>query len=135
MSKPIIMKKYFPLILKLIAAVIMLQTLFFKFTGAQESINLFTKLAGENEAYLRIGTGVLELIASILLFIPKRTWLGAGLTVGLMSGAVMGHITKLGIEHNGDGGALFSAAVLVLISGAILLFINRKDIPVIGNKI
>lgn len=135
MSKPIIMKKYFPLILKLIAAVIMLQTLFFKFTGAQESINLFTKLAGENEAYLRIGTGVLELIASILLFIPKRTWSGAGLTVGLMSGAVMGHITKLGIEHNGDGGTLFSAAVLVLISGAILLFINRKDIPLIGNKI
>ncbi|MBA6156595.1 DoxX family membrane protein [Tenacibaculum sp. S7007] len=129
------MKKYFPLILKLIAAVIMLQTLFFKFTGAQESINLFTKLAGENEAYLRVGTGVLELIASILLFIPKKTWLGAGLTVGLMSGAVMGHLTKLGIEHNGDGGTLFYAAVLVLISGAILLFINRKDIPLIGNKI
>ncbi len=129
------MKKYFPLILKLIAAVIMLQTLFFKFTGAQESINLFTKLAGENEAYLRVGTGVLELIASILLFIPKKTWLGAGLTIGLMSGAVIGHLTKLGIEHNGDGGILFSAAVLVLISGAILLFINRKDIPVIGNKI
>lgn len=129
------MKKYLPLILKLIAAIIMLQTLFFKFTGAQESIDLFTKLAGENEASLRIGTGVLELIASILLFIPKRTWLGAILTIGLMGGAIMGHLTKLGIVHNNDGGGLFICAVITLISGAILLILNRKDIPFIGNKL
>lgn len=80
------MKKYFPLILKIIAAFIMLQTLFFKFTGAEESVNLFTKIAGNNEAFVRIGTGILELIASILLFVPKKTWLGAILTVGLMGG-------------------------------------------------
>ncbi|KAB1159666.1 DoxX family protein [Tenacibaculum aiptasiae] len=129
------MKKYLPLILKLIAAIIMLQTLFFKFSGAQESIDLFTKLAGENEASMRIGTGVLELIASILLFIPKKTWLGAILTVGLMGGAIMGHLTKLGIEHNNDGGALFISAVITLIAGIILLIINRKDIPFIGNKL
>ncbi|WP_272148955.1 DoxX family membrane protein [Tenacibaculum aiptasiae] len=129
------MKKYLPLILKLIAAIIMLQTLFFKFSGAQESIDLFTKLAGENEASMRIGTGVLELIASILLFIPKKTWLGAILTVGLMGGAIMGHLTKLGIEHNNDGGALFISAVVTLIAGIILLIINRKDIPFIGNKL
>ncbi|WP_299120731.1 DoxX family membrane protein [uncultured Tenacibaculum sp.] len=129
------MKKYLPLILKLIAAIIMLQTLFFKFSGAQESIDLFTKLAGENEASMRIGTGVLELIASILLFIPKRTWLGAILTVGLMGGAIMGHLTKLGIEHNNDGGALFICAVITFIAGIILLIINRKDIPFIGNKL
>lgn len=129
------MKKYLPLILKLIAAIIMLQTLFFKFTSAQESIDLFTKLAGENEASLRIGTGVLELIASILLFIPKRTWLGAILTIGLMGGAIMGHITKLGIVHNNDGGGLFICAVITLISGAILLILNRKDIPFIGEKL
>lgn len=129
------MKKYLPLILKLIAAIIMLQTLFFKFSGAQESIDLFTKLAGENEASMRIGTGVLELIASILLFIPKKTWLGAILTVGLMGGAIMGHLTKLGIEHNNDGGTLFISAVVTLIAGIILLIINRKDIPFIGNKL
>ncbi|WP_299157462.1 DoxX family membrane protein [uncultured Tenacibaculum sp.] len=129
------MKKYLPLILKLIAAIIMLQTLFFKFTGAQESIDLFTKLARENEANMRIGTGVLELIASILLFIPKRTWLGAILTIGLMGGAIMGHITKLGIVHNNDGGGLFICAVITLISGAILLILNRKDIPFIGEKL
>ncbi len=67
------MKKYTLLILKLIAAIIMLQTLFFKFTGAQESIDLFTKIAGNNEAYMRISTGVLELIPSVLLFTPKKT--------------------------------------------------------------
>ena len=66
------MKKFFPLFLKLIAAIMMLQTLYFKFSGAQESIDLFTIIAGENEALMRIGTGVLELIASILLFIPRR---------------------------------------------------------------
>ena len=129
------MKKYLPLVLKLIAAFIMLQTLFFKFTGAQESIDLFTKLAGENEAAMRIGTGVLELIASILLFIPKKTWLGAILTVGLMSGAIMSHLTKLGIEHNNDGGALFTSAIITFIAGGILLLLNRKDIPFIGEKL
>lgn len=113
----------------------MLQTLFFKFTGAQESIDLFTKLAGENEAAMRIGTGVLELIASILLFIPKKTWLGAILTVGLMSGAIMGHLTKLGIEHNNDDGALFTSAIITFVAGIILLFLNRKDIPFIGEKL
>lgn len=71
------MKKYLTIILKLVAAAIMLQTLFLKFTGAQESMDLFTKIAGENEADMRIGTGVIELIASVLLFIPKLTWIGA----------------------------------------------------------
>ena len=129
------MKKYFLLLLKIVAAFIMLQTLFFKFTGAQESIELFTKLAGENEAVMRIGTGVLELITSILLFVPKKIWLGAILTIGLMGGAIMGHLTQLGIVHNNDGGALFICAVITLIAGVILLFLNRKDIPFIGEKL
>ncbi|MEX6625395.1 DoxX family protein [Tenacibaculum pacificus] len=129
------MNKYFPLLLKLIAAIIMLQTLFFKFTGATESIDLFTKIANENEAFMRIGTGFFELIAAILLFIPKKTWLGAGLTIGLMGGAIMGHLTILGIEHNGDGGSLFFSAIITLIAAVILLYLNRKNIPFIGNKL
>lgn len=123
------MKKYLPLVLKLIAAVIMLQTLFFKFTGAQESIDLFTKVAGDNEQLMRIGTGILELIASILLFIPKKVWLGAGLTVGLMAGAIFSHLTKIGVEHNNDGGTLFMMAVITLVAGGLLLIQNKKDIP------
>ena len=128
------MKKYILLFLKLTAAFIMLQTLFFKFTGAQESINLFTKIAGDNEAYMRIGTGVFELIASIVLFIPKKTWLGALLTIGLMGGAIMSHLTILGIEHDGDGGTLFISAIITFISGVILLIFNRKNIPFVGDE-
>ena len=127
------MKKYLPIILKIVAACIMLQTLFFKFTGAQESIDLFTKVAGENEAAMRIGTGIIELIASILLFVPKRVWLGALLAAGTMGGAIMSHITILGIEHNNDGGALFISAIITLVFSVILLFMNRQDIPFIGE--
>ena len=128
------MKKYLSIILKVVAAAIMLQTLFFKFTGAQESVDLFTKIAGENEAAMRIGTGIVEFIASALLFIPKRTWMGALLAAGTMSGAVMSHLTILGIEHNGDGGALFISAIATLVASGILLILNRKDIPIIGSK-
>lgn len=129
------MKKYMPLILKLIAATIMLQTLFFKFTGAKESIDLFTKIAGDNEALIRIGTGVVELIASILLFVPKATWLGAFLGAGTMAGAIVCHLSILGIEHNDDGGILFILAIITLLISGILLLQNRKDIPIIGEKL
>ena len=121
------MNKKITFLLKLIAALIMLQTLFYKFGGAQESINLFTKLAGENEVFLRIGTGVLELIAALLLFVPKKIWIGALLTVGLMSGAILSHLTKIGIEHNDDGGLLFASAVFTLIIGLIVLIFETKQ--------
>ena len=122
-------------ILKIIASVIMLQTLFYKFSGAQESIDLFTKLIGENEAYMRIGTGILELIASILIFIPKTTWIGALLTVGLMSGAILSHLTKIGIEHNNDSGLLFTSAIIIFLAGIIVSYSERKNIPLIGKMI
>jgi uncharacterized membrane protein YphA (DoxX/SURF4 family) len=129
------MKKKITLILKIIAAVILLQTLFYKFSGATESVELFTKLAGKNEAYMRIGTGILELIASLLLFLPRAIWLGALMVTGLMSGAVFSHITKLGIEHNNDGGLLFGSAFLILAIGLIVLFKERKNIPILGDKL
>lgn len=128
------MKKYFPLFLKLVAAVIMLQTLFFKFSAAQQSIDLFTEIAGENQAFMRIGTGIVELIASILLFIPKRTWLGALLALGTMTGAIISHITILGIVHNNDNGALFIGAVATFLASLILLIQHRKDIPFLGGE-
>jgi hypothetical protein len=128
------MKKIFPIVLKLIAAFIMVQTLYFKFSGAKESIDLFTTIAGKNEAIMRFGTGTLELIASILLFIPKKTWLGALLTIGLMGGAIVSHLTILGIEFNGDGGALFISAVITFTSAVILLILNKREIPFIREK-
>ena len=127
-------KKYSPLILKIVISIILIQTLFFKFSGAQESVDLFTKIVGEDEATMRIGTGILELIASILLFIPKRTWLGAILAFSIMGGAIMSHLTIIGIEHNNDNGALFSSAIIVLIFSFILLCLNLKSIPFISHK-
>jgi len=112
----------------------MLQTLFFKFSGAEQSIDLFTTLAGENEALLRIGTGILELIAAALLFTPKKTWLGALLTMGLMSGAMLAHLTILGVVHNNDGGLLFTGSAITFLAGTILLFHHKKEIPFIGKK-
>jgi len=127
------MKKIFPIVLKVVAAFIMLQTLFFKFSGAQESIHLFTAIARDNEAIMRIGSGTLELIAAILFFVPKKTWLGALLTIGLMSGAILSHLTILGIVFNNYGGALFMSAIVTLLAGIILLIQNKKEIPFIGN--
>jgi hypothetical protein len=127
------MKKIIP-ILKIVAVVIMLQTLFFKFSAADQSVALFTKLAGEHEAYLRVGTGVVELIASILLFIPKYIWLGALITIGVMSGAIMGHLTKLGISHNNDNGLLFGSAIFIFLTGIILFYKERKSIPILGKN-
>jgi uncharacterized membrane protein YphA (DoxX/SURF4 family) len=113
-------------ILRIVPALIMLQTLFFKFSASEESVYLFTQLG--IEPWGRIGTGVLELIASVLLLWPGTTHFGAILGAGLMSGAVFSHLTKLGIEVKEDGGLLFIYAVIVLLCCAILLVIHKKEI-------
>jgi len=121
-------------LLRLLVAIILLQTLFFKFTGAQESIDLFTKIAGKHEAFMRIGTGVLELIATILLFIRNKTWLGAILVLGLMAGAIFSHLTIIGISFNHDKGLLFGSAVVALIASLLILFLHKKEVPFIQKK-
>ncbi len=113
-------------LLKLVAAVIMLQTLYFKFSGAEESVYIFSQLG--MEPYGRIGTGVLELLASLLILFPRTTALGASLAIGLMSGALFFHLTKLGIEVRGDHGQLFIYALLVLFSSLALLIIYRQQL-------
>lgn len=118
-------------ILRIIAALIMLQTLFFKFSGAEESIYIFTTVGMEPAG--RYGSGVAELIASILILIPATSWLGALLGLGVISGAIFFHLTKLGIEVQGDGGYLFVLAVVVFVCCAIIAFIGRKQIPVINR--
>ncbi|WP_438965918.1 DoxX family protein [Flavobacterium sp.] len=114
-------------IIKLVAVVILLQTLFFKFTAAPESVYIFTTLG--IEPYGRIGSGIVELIASILILIPRTTLLGAILGLGTMTGAILSHVTKLGIEVNNDGGTLFTLAIITFICCAILIFINKEKIP------
>ena len=117
---------------RILAAVIMLQTLFFKFTAAEESVYIFSKLGAEPVG--RIGVGVLELIASVLLLTPRYAWLGAILGIGLMAGAIMGHLTVLGIDVMGDGGYLFFLAVVVLVCSIVTLVFHKSQIPFIHKK-
>lgn len=120
-------------ILRLVDAFIMLQTLFFKFTGAPESIFIFETVG--LEPFGRYSSGIAELVASILLLIPRTTWLGALIALGVMAGAIISHLTVLGIVVQDDGGTLFVMALIVFISSAILLWANRGDIPVIGSSL
>ena len=112
--------------LRIIAALILLQTLFFKFSAAEESVYIFSTLG--MEPWGRIGSGVLELIASILILYPRTTFMGAALGAGLMSGAIFFHLTKLGLVVKNDGGQLFIYALLVFISCVLLLIIYRKQV-------
>lgn len=112
-------------VLRLVAAIIMLQTLWFKFTAAEESVYIFSTLG--MEPWGRIGTGVLELIASILLLIPSTTAFGALIGAGVMSGALVAHLTKLGIVVKDDQGLLFIYALLVFTSCLILLYFFRQQ--------
>lgn len=113
-------------ILRITAAVILLQTLYFKFTGAKESIYIFTALGVES--YGRIVTGILELITVILILIPRTTFVGALLGSGIMVGAIFSHLFVLGIEVENDGGTLFTLAVLTLVCCVTLIFLNRDKV-------
>ena len=120
-------------VLRIVAAAILLQTLYFKFTGQPESVELFTKLGVE--PWGRISTGVIELIASILLLIPSTVFVGAFLGVGLMVGAILSHVIVIGIESKGDGGQLFMLAVAVLVCCSILLILYKKQGIELLNKV
>ncbi len=128
----------FSWLLQVTVAVILLQTLFFKFTGAEESVYIFSTVgrfvgvAGV-EPWGRIGSGVFELIAAILLLMPGTISLGAALTMGVMAGAIMSHLLILGVEVKGDGGLLFALAVSAFVGSAIVLILRRAQIPVVGR--
>lgn len=113
-------------ICRIVASVIMLQTLYFKFSAQPESLYIFTTIG--MEPWGRIGSGIVELVASILLCWPHYSWIGAVLGIGVMSGALVFHLTLLGIEIMGDGGVLFVLALFVFVSCSILLVLDRKAI-------
>lgn len=131
-SKPLRVASW---ILRFAAAAILLQTLFFKFTGAPESVYIFTTVG--QEPWGRIGSGVVELVAALLLLIPfaAATAVGALLALAVMSGAIFFHLTKLGIVVQDDGGTLFALAIVVWTSSAVVLCIHRRHLPVIGARL
>jgi len=123
------MKKYIIIIARFGAAAILLQTLFFKFTAAPESVYIFNTLG--IEPFGRIGSGIAELIAAILLLWPNKSLIGALLSAGVMAGAIASHVLILGYEIMGDGGLLFSlAAVVFVLNLTIILFNFQKIISI-----
>lgn len=124
------MNKNILFVLRLIVAVILLQTLYYKFGAHEDSVYIFTTLGLEPHG--RIGIGVMELIASMLILWKRTIWAGALLTVGLMAGAIFSHLTQLGIEVKGDGGQLFYMAVATWVLSLVVLWSERKQIPFIN---
>jgi len=117
-------------VLQFIAAAILAQTLFFKFSGAEESKYIFTTLGAE--PWGRVATGCAELVTVVLLLAPRTVTLGALLSLGLMTGAIGSHLTKLGLVVKDDGGLLFGLALTVFICSAVILAIRRRQVPGLG---
>ena len=140
-------------VLRLIAAVILLQTLFFKFSAAPESIYIFSKLSNflaglvgpivgtkagaaiaGSEAYSRIGSGVMELVAALLLIYPRYPWAGATLALAATGGALLSHLTFLGIDVMGDRGLLFGLAIVTVLCSIGVLYLYRTELPLVGGR-
>ncbi|MBA4064813.1 MAG: DoxX family protein [Isosphaera sp.] len=121
---------------QVVVAVILFQTLFFKFTYAPETAYIFEGRGGRPAA---TAVGALELVAAVLLLIPRRAAVGAALALGLIGGALFTHLTALGIEvkdpttGEGDGGLLFGLAVAVAAGSLVVLAVRRRELPVVGG--
>jgi putative oxidoreductase len=125
------MRNYLFFFLRLVVSILLLQTLFFKFTAAPESVYIFETIG--MEPYGRIGSGIAELIAAILILLPSTVWIGAGLSAAIISGALFFHLSELGIEIQNDGGTLFYLALIVFAFSVIILWDQRHQIPLIKN--
>jgi putative oxidoreductase len=112
--------------LRLVVAAILAQTLYFKFTGAPESVHIFQTLGVE--PWGRLASGAAELVAAALLLIPRTAVWGAVLSLGIISGAILSHLTLLGIEIQGDGGLLFGLAVAVFVGSAVIAWQGRAEV-------
>jgi uncharacterized membrane protein YphA (DoxX/SURF4 family) len=113
--------------LRIVPAAVLLQTLFFKFTGSPESVYIFTQLGVE--PWGRWASGLAELVAAILLLLPSAAWAGGLLAMGVMAGAILSHLFVLGVVVQDDGGLLFTLAWVVLVTSATTVYLHRKDLP------
>lgn len=111
----------------LLAAGIMIETLFYKFTGAAESKYIFSKMG--TEPWMRWVQGIWELMAALGLLLPRLRWAGGILTTGAMSAAILSHLTWLGLAIQGDHGLLFGMALVTFGCGATVLWLSRHAIP------
>jgi hypothetical protein len=130
LSRPALVASW---VIQAVVAAILAQTLFFKFTAAEESVYIFTTLG--MEPWGRIGSGVAELAAVILLLAPRTVVFGAMLSLGVISGAILSHLTRLGVVVKGDGGLLFFLALSVFIGSMAVIVLRRRSIPIVGARL
>ena len=119
-------------VLQFVVAGILFQTLFFKFTGAEESVYIFSTLGVE--PWGRIASGVAELIAVALILYPPTVVYGAALSLAVISGALVSH-TRLGLVIKDDGGLLFLLAIIVFFSSLAIVYLRRMDLPIVGERL
>jgi len=125
--KLILLHPYSFNIARVLIVLIIGQTLYFKFTGSEESKYIFTVLA--MEPWGRIGLAILETICVLLLLFPRLVWLGAIMASNLMLGAILSHLVFLGIVVQNDGGLLFILALVVFLLSLYVAYYERKKIP------
>ncbi len=125
-------KTLFSLLLRLVVAITLLQTLYFKFTAHPDSVHIFSSLG--LEPYGRIIVGIMELITSILILIPRTKMFGMLGSLGIIAGAIFSHVLVLGVNVQGDGGDLFALAILVFVSSSVFLWIHRDELKELINR-
>lgn len=133
MSAPAKLRSLGLFAVQVVVAVILLQTLWFKFTAAEESVYIFSRLG--MEPWGRIGSGIAELVAAAMLLVPRTAALGALLSLGVISGAIASHLTVLGIVVKDDGGLLFGLALVVFLGSALVVWVRRRELPVLRTRL
>jgi len=113
-------------ILRFVAAYILITAAFMKFNGAEIDIKLFSHIGMEPHG--RILIGILELAAAIFILIPQSTIYGAFLGLGVMTGAIIGHLTVIGL-----GG--IHMAIIVFVCCLILIYLRRNDSSIFRNML
>ncbi len=135
-SAPGVWTRVIPWAAQVAVALILAQTLFFKFTYAPETQVIFADRGGRPAA---TAVGLVELLCVILLLVPRTAALGAALSLLVIGGAIFTHLTSLGIQvadpatGEGDGGLLFGLAVLVAVGSAVVLAFRRRQLPFVGQ--
>lgn len=118
--------------LRLTVSVILLQTLYYKFTAHPDSVHIFSVLGVE--PWGRIGLGIIELIIAFFILLPKTSLIGMLASLGIILGAVFSHVLVLGVNVSNDGGGLFTLAIIVLIASTIFLFMHKRELILLIQK-
>ena len=112
-------------VLRLTVAIILLQTLYYKFTAHPDSVHIFKELGVE--PWGRIALGIMELIIAMLILMPQTQIIGMAGSLGVILGAIFSHFLVLGINVSNDGGGLFTLALIVFFASTIYLIMHKNE--------